>query len=131
MKRNIKTKRFLALLMSLMLLTALLPMVAFTESNMTEYAEDDWDDPADDGGLLWCDAYYEEQEYYSTEDEPLDDWEEDTPTPSMEDDALFVEYWGESVPPDKRIAHWLEKADMCARDWKPSECLFLDQESQR
>jgi hypothetical protein len=41
------------------------------------------------------------------------------------DDALFVEYWGESVPPEERIARWLEKADAIARDWVPSKSLFL------
>jgi hypothetical protein len=41
------------------------------------------------------------------------------------DDALFVEYWNESVPPEERIARWLEKADKLATDWKPSACLFL------
>jgi len=40
------------------------------------------------------------------------------------DDALFVEYWGESVAPDKRISRWLEKADAIAKDWKPSASLF-------
>lgn len=42
------------------------------------------------------------------------------------DDAIFVEYWGESVPPESRIARWLEKADAVARDWKPSKSLFCD-----
>ena len=42
------------------------------------------------------------------------------------DDALFIEYWGESVPPEKRIARWLEKADKLAKGWKPSKSLFLD-----
>ena len=42
------------------------------------------------------------------------------------DDALFVEYWKESVPPEKRIRRWLEKADELARDWTPSKSLFLD-----
>lgn len=42
------------------------------------------------------------------------------------EDALFVEYWGESVIPEKRIARWLEKADGYAMDWKPSACLFLN-----
>ena len=42
------------------------------------------------------------------------------------DDGLFVEYWGESVLPERRIARWLEKADALASDWKPSDCLFLD-----
>jgi uncharacterized protein YciI len=42
------------------------------------------------------------------------------------DDALFVEYWGESVAPKYRISRWLEKADECAKNWKPSTSLFLD-----
>jgi len=42
------------------------------------------------------------------------------------DDALFVEYWGESVPSERRISRWLEKADALASDWKPSDCLFLE-----
>lgn len=44
------------------------------------------------------------------------------------DDALFVEYWGESVPPEKRIRRWLEKADKLAKGWKPSESLFTKRE---
>ena len=40
------------------------------------------------------------------------------------DDALFVEYWGEAVPPEKRIEKWLEKADALAQDWIPSRSLF-------
>ena len=43
------------------------------------------------------------------------------------DDALFVEYWGESVSPEKRIKRWLEKADELAKDWIPSKSLFLDE----
>jgi hypothetical protein len=42
------------------------------------------------------------------------------------EDALFVEYWGESVAPEKRITRWLEKADEHARDWSPSDSLFAD-----
>lgn len=42
------------------------------------------------------------------------------------DDALFVEYWSESVPPKQRIKRWLEKADALATDWTPSKSLFLD-----
>lgn len=42
------------------------------------------------------------------------------------DDSLFVEYWGESVPPEQRIKRWLEKADELATGWVPSSCLFLD-----
>lgn len=41
------------------------------------------------------------------------------------EDALFVEYWGESVLPEKRIKRWLEKADALAKDWIPSKSLFL------
>lgn len=40
-------------------------------------------------------------------------------------DALFVEYWGESITPEKRITRWLEKADALATGWKPSESLFV------
>lgn len=42
------------------------------------------------------------------------------------DEAIFVEYWGESVPPNERINRWLEKADEVAKDWIPSKSLFLD-----
>ena len=42
------------------------------------------------------------------------------------DDAIFVEYWGESVPPEQRIQRWLQKADEYARDWRPSSSLFRD-----
>lgn len=42
------------------------------------------------------------------------------------DDALFVEYWGESVAPQDRIKRWLEKADELAKGWKPSGYLFID-----
>ncbi len=40
------------------------------------------------------------------------------------DDSLFVEYWGESVPPEERISKWLEKADKMAVGWTPSASLF-------
>lgn len=40
------------------------------------------------------------------------------------EDALFVEYWGESCPPEKRIERWLELADSYAKGWKPSSELF-------
>lgn len=42
------------------------------------------------------------------------------------EEALFVEYWGEPVPKELRIKKWLEKADALARDWKPSESLFIE-----
>lgn len=47
------------------------------------------------------------------------------------EDALFVEYWGESVRPEDRISYWLRKADSYARDWVPSASLFLDYQRQR
>lgn len=47
------------------------------------------------------------------------------------DDAVFVEYWGESVPVADRIGRWLQKADELARDWIPSKSLFLDYQRRR
>ncbi len=47
------------------------------------------------------------------------------------EDAVFVEYWGESVPPEERIRHWLQKADELARDWVPSQSLFLEYQRGR
>ena len=40
------------------------------------------------------------------------------------DDRLFVEYWGELVPPAERIQRWLQLADGYAVGWRPSERLF-------
>ena len=40
------------------------------------------------------------------------------------EDALFVEYWGVSVPKHQRIAEWLKKADSLAKEWVPSKLLF-------
>jgi hypothetical protein len=44
--------------------------------------------------------------------------------------ALFVEYWGRNVAPQKRIKEWLKMADIYAKvaspPWKPSEVLFAD-----
>lgn len=40
------------------------------------------------------------------------------------ENALFIEYWGESCAPNKRIKEWLKKADAFAKDWVPSEHLF-------
>lgn len=42
------------------------------------------------------------------------------------ENALFVEYWGESVPRAKRIKEWLRRADGFAKGWKPSKILFRD-----
>ena len=51
--------------------------------------------------------------------------ENDMAKAAMEmDDALFVEYWGESVQPNERIRKWLEKADAIASGWVPSKVLF-------
>lgn len=47
------------------------------------------------------------------------------------DDALFVEYWGESVPVENRISKWLEKADAIASGWRPSKVLFLSTAKRR
>ena len=41
------------------------------------------------------------------------------------ENALFEEYWGASVLPENRIVEWLKRADRHAKDWKPSEHLFL------
>lgn len=43
------------------------------------------------------------------------------------DDALFVEYWGKSCKPEKRIKEWLKRADEYAKDWKPSKVLFQEE----
>lgn len=58
--------------------------------------------------------------------------EDDMRTAAVEmEDAIFIEYWGESVPPEKRIKRWLEKADELAKDWKPSESLFLEKKDSQ
>lgn len=49
------------------------------------------------------------------------------------DSKLFIEYWGEEViskidinNPQERIDYWLSQADQYAKEWMPSEYLFLD-----
>ena len=49
------------------------------------------------------------------------------------EDKLFIEYWGEEAVkkidihnPSARIKYWLEQADFYAKEWTPSEFLFLD-----
>lgn len=49
------------------------------------------------------------------------------------EDKLFIEYWGEKVcsgidihSPQVRIHSWLAQADEYAKEWKPSDYLFLD-----
>ncbi|MDA8325407.1 MAG: hypothetical protein M0033_04230 [Nitrospiraceae bacterium] len=45
------------------------------------------------------------------------------------EDALFVEYWDESIKPEQRIKRWLEKADsIAAPHWMPSKSLFLSEQ---
>lgn len=41
------------------------------------------------------------------------------------ENALFAEYWGQSVPPRNRIKEWLKRADHYAKgEWVPSKELF-------
>jgi len=47
------------------------------------------------------------------------------------EDALFIEYWGHSVPKDRRILKWLELADGYAENWKPSHHLFLPEQRRK
>ena len=46
------------------------------------------------------------------------------------DDQLFVEYWGSSCLPERRIAEWLRRADKMATDWTPSDYLFLTDDDE-
>ncbi len=41
------------------------------------------------------------------------------------EDALFVEYWKASIPPERRIQEWLKRADALAVSWMPSRKFFL------
>lgn len=43
-------------------------------------------------------------------------------------DSLFKEYWNESVAIENRIKLWLLRADSFAVDWRPSDCLFLQEQ---
>lgn len=47
------------------------------------------------------------------------------------EDALFVEYWGVSVPPARRIEEWLKRADTLAVGWLPSTVLFGGHQGDR
>ncbi len=40
-------------------------------------------------------------------------------------DSFFEEYWGVVVPREQRLVEWLRRADHHARDWRPSDHLFL------
>jgi hypothetical protein len=40
------------------------------------------------------------------------------------EDALFVEYWGESAAPEQWIKKWLEKVGALAQGLVPSKSLF-------
>jgi len=44
------------------------------------------------------------------------------------EDALFVEYWNESIPPTERINKWLMLADKSATGWIPSQTLFVSRQ---
>ena len=44
--------------------------------------------------------------------------------------ALFDEYWGRNYPTDQRLAQWLRRADKLARDWRPSDHLFLEKQGE-
>jgi len=46
------------------------------------------------------------------------------------ENALFVEYWGASIPCEERILKWLEKADAVASGWRPSDHLFLKEQGR-
>lgn len=41
------------------------------------------------------------------------------------EDSLFQEYWGKTIPVSERISTWLKLADGYAKDWVPSQELFL------
>jgi hypothetical protein len=45
------------------------------------------------------------------------------------EESLFEEYWGRVVPSEERISTWLTMADNYAKDWIPSEELFLEEPS--
>ncbi|MEA2554253.1 MAG: hypothetical protein QOJ65_2429, partial [Fimbriimonadaceae bacterium] len=45
-------------------------------------------------------------------------------------DELIVEYWGKSVKPEKRIREWLRRADGYAKNWKPSDLLFREEQGK-
>jgi hypothetical protein len=40
------------------------------------------------------------------------------------EDRLFIEYWGASVPVQLRITNWLQRIDLAAEGWRPSEALI-------
>ncbi|WP_395088606.1 hypothetical protein [Armatimonas sp.] len=46
------------------------------------------------------------------------------------EDSLFIEYWGRSIPPESRIAEWLQAADRLAETWKPSDVLFAARKTE-
>ncbi|MCL1855034.1 MAG: hypothetical protein FWF86_04810, partial [Clostridia bacterium] len=73
-----KIKGYLALLMSLMMLAALLPTAAFTESDVNEFPVVIMEQTIDDEDPP--DFFEETEEETHTEDEPWVDWTEDAPT---------------------------------------------------
>ena len=90
MNRKKKIKGFLALLMALMILSALLPTAAFTEPDTPEYLEDIHYDPVADGDFE-PDAYEETDEAIYTEDEPWADWPVYTSPLDQDYEVPFIE----------------------------------------
>jgi len=45
--------------------------------------------------------------------------------------SIFEEYWGHPVPVKDRLAVWLQKADLAAKKWVPSQHLFLEYQRMR
>lgn len=46
------------------------------------------------------------------------------------ENALFEEYWGAPVAPHERLVEWLRRADSHAKDFKPSDHLFLREQGK-
>ena len=84
MKTRMKSRRFFALVMALMMLAALLPAAAFMESDMAEY----WEDAASDFAPDFFDE--EEQVSYAGE-EPWGDWTDDDPALEADNEVTFGE----------------------------------------
>jgi len=84
-----KIKGYLALLMSLMMLVALLPTAAFTESDVNEFPVVMMEQTMDDEEPP--DFFEETEEETYTEDEPWVDWADDAPTYETYYEMPFVE----------------------------------------
>ena len=82
MKRKINIKKIFALLMALLMLAALLPAVAFTESDMAEYGEDADSDYEPD-------FFEETEEIICADDDPWVDWANNAPALEADNEVLF------------------------------------------